>query len=96
MRSKAAAELALGLPGRIGPAQALRGRPSLEQKRRMESLLQKLSGPPVWEAARAVEILERIATTEAVQVLEAIAGGASDALPTREARAARERLRRRD
>jgi hypothetical protein len=51
-------------------------------------------GPPrAWlRAVRAVGILEGIATPEARQLLEAVASGEPDALPTTEARAALARL----
>jgi hypothetical protein len=49
--------------------------------------------PPAWlRAARAVAVLENIATPEARQLLESLAAGERDALPTREAKAALERL----
>lgn len=44
-------------------------------------------------AVRAVALLEHIGSAEARQVLEAIAQGEPDALPTREARAALDRLK---
>jgi hypothetical protein len=49
--------------------------------------------PPAWlRAARAIAVLENIATPEARQLLESLAAGERDALPTREAKAALERL----
>ena len=45
----------------------------------------------VW---RAVEVLERLGTPEARRVLEILAGGAAEALPTTAARAALDRLGR--
>jgi len=49
--------------------------------------------PPAWlRAGRAVAILENIATPEARQLLESVAGGEPDALPTKEAKAALDRL----
>ena len=53
-------------------------------------------GPPAgWvRAVRAVTILEHLATPEAQQILQAIASGESDALPTVAAREALERLKK--
>jgi RNA polymerase sigma factor (sigma-70 family) len=49
--------------------------------------------PPAWlRAARAIAVLESIATPEARQLLTELAGGERDALPTKEAKAALERL----
>jgi WD40 repeat protein len=77
----------------------LADRPPLEVKRRLEVLLDKLqvvvpaSGDGLREL-RAVELLERLATTEADQVLQAVARGAAGARLTREARTALERRQR--
>ena len=53
-------------------------------------------GPPQqWiRAVKAVTILEHLATPEARQILQAIADGESDALPTIAAREAQERLKK--
>jgi hypothetical protein len=74
---------------------------SPEVRRRVEALLEELrqasltfSSEKVREQ-RALEVLERIATPEARQVLEALAEGAPGARLTREARDALERLKRR-
>src|SRR5262249_26271745 len=49
--------------------------------------------PPAWlRAARAVGVLETIATPEARQLLQSLAKGELNALPTKEAKAALERL----
>jgi hypothetical protein len=78
----------------------LRGRPSLEVRRRVERLLQQLEQRgvnPEWlRVLRAVEILEQIGTPEARQVFRALASGASEAPLTCQARAALERLAKRD
>ncbi|HTU23164.1 MAG TPA: hypothetical protein VMG10_34330 [Gemmataceae bacterium] len=79
---------------------ALRERPSsLEQRRRIEGLLKRLEGPitsaDTLRQLRAVEVLEHIGSTEARQVLRTPAEGAPEALLTREAKAALERLRHR-
>jgi WD40 repeat protein len=78
---------------------ALEGGPSLEVRRRVETLLQKLEGPVtaprLLRHVRSVEVLEHIATLRARQVLEALAQGAPEARLTREAKAALQRLARR-
>lgn len=83
----------LGL--RVEPAlrTALKARPSLEMKRRIESLLAELvKNPPSLTAEdlrqlRALIILERIATPEARRVVEEVAKGPESARLTRQARA---------
>jgi hypothetical protein len=96
------AEQALAKLGdRAEPAlrQALEGQPSLEMRRRVVLLLEKVtgpvSGPEPLRSLRAVEVLERIDTPEARRVLTALADGAPGALLTREARASLDRLARR-
>jgi hypothetical protein len=96
-RQRAADELA-NFDDMAGPAlrRALAGKPSLEFRRRAEQLLKKWAGPitspDALRALRAVEVLERIGTPEARQVLEAVAGGAAEARLTRQARASLGRL----
>lgn len=53
-------------------------------------------GPPMtWvRAVRAIAILEFIGNSEAKEVLQNLAGGESDALPTQQAKAALERLKK--
>jgi WD40 repeat protein len=72
---------------------------SLETRRRMEQLLEKLTATTLSaeqvRLVRALEVLERAGTAEARQVLAALGRGAPGALPTREAQAALERLARR-
>ena len=72
------------------------GRPSLEAKRRIEALLAKLDTPTPERLARsrALETLEQIATPDAVNLLEALAGGEPDARLTREAAAVLNRGRK--
>jgi WD40 repeat protein len=75
---------------------ALEGEPSLELRRRVEALLEKLeapvTSPEALRALRAVEALERAGTAEARAVLARLAGGAPSARLTRDAQAAQKRL----
>jgi WD40 repeat protein len=98
VREKANTELAQ-LADRALPAlnKALAGNPSLETRRRLEGLrkragLHLLSGKSL-QAYRAVEVLERIGTPAACQLLQALANGAPGALVTTEAHEALVRLR---
>jgi WD40 repeat protein len=96
VREAAAAEL-----GRLaGTADTVlrdmaRGGLSAEQSARLHRLL---DGPAVVRSTedlrtlRAIEVLERVGTPEAVAVLKKLAGGAAELRPMREARAALERL----
>jgi hypothetical protein len=73
------------------------GNISLEMRRRIDDLLDKLDhGIPSaqeLQTIRAVEVLERIGTTEARQLLEVLAGGAPGAVPTIEAQHALRRMK---
>jgi WD40 repeat protein len=73
---------------------ALAGQPAPEVRGRVEQLLERLVGwsPERLYALRAVEVLERIGSPEARQVLEALAGGVPGAWLTGEAKASLERL----
>jgi WD40 repeat protein len=79
----------------------LEGKPSPEQKRRVEHLLEEFvserSSPSAerMRSLRSVEALEHIGTLEARRVLEILAKGAPDARLTQEAKAALTRLVRR-
>jgi WD40 repeat protein len=78
---------------------ALASRPSAEARKRLQGLLQSSSKPDTspegLRRSRAVELLERVATAEARQVLSSLAKGDPDADLTRDAKAALERLARR-
>jgi WD40 repeat protein len=69
---------------------------TLEARRRVEVLLLRLTGGALTReqvrTVRVVEVLERTATADARQLLDALAKGAPGALATREAQAALERL----
>jgi hypothetical protein len=78
-------------------ARALKGKRSLETRRRLEVLLRKHRGIPsagTLRALRAVQVFELAGTAEARQLLERLAGGAAAARLTREAQAALGRLSR--
>jgi WD40 repeat protein len=87
---------AVGPKAAAALAKALQGEPSVEKKQRIEGLLEMLKGKgPNLEAVRptrALELLERVGTAEAKQVLEELAKGDPDASLTREAKATLKRL----
>jgi hypothetical protein len=76
---------------------ALAGGPPLEMSLRLQDLRKRLTSPvlsgPRLQAFRAVEVLERIGTPPAREVLELLAGGAPAALLTTQAQAVLERWR---
>jgi RNA polymerase sigma factor (sigma-70 family) len=88
------------LGGLARPAlrRALAGEPPLEVRRQIEQLLQKerMTLPPGdgLREVRAAEVLERLGSTEARQLLQSLAKGAPEARLTREAKASLERLAR--
>ncbi|MGH7225396.1 MAG: WD40 repeat domain-containing protein, partial [Gemmataceae bacterium] len=70
-------------------------KPSLEVRRRLQQLLEAQEHrPQALRAVRAVEVLEWIATPDAVRLIDKLAKGAAEARLTREAVAARQRRRR--
>jgi hypothetical protein len=77
---------------------ALQGNIGLETRRRINQLLAQIERgiltPDEPRAARAVEVLERIASAEARKLLETLARGTPGAVLTRAAGAALARLRR--
>jgi hypothetical protein len=85
--------------------QVLEGQPSLEVRRRVEGILSKMKeaetqAPPVptgetLRALRALEVLERAGTAEALRLLSRLADGAPHDAFTREARASWLRLTKR-
>jgi RNA polymerase sigma factor (sigma-70 family) len=96
-RSKATKELEkLGEAALPALREVLAGKAALETRQRVEPILTKLtSGVLTVEQVRivrAVEVLERLATPEARQLLQTLADGAPGAVPTQHARAALSRL----
>jgi len=74
--------------------EALKGKPSLETRRRVEDLLKDLQGPPSGETlrtVRAMAVLERIGTADARHVLKTLAQGMPEARLTQEAKASLQR-----
>jgi WD40 repeat protein len=72
-------------------------KPSLEVRRRVEALLERLDGPPSPEqlsVLRSLEVLEQIGTAEARDVLRTLADGAPGARATEEAKASLKRAGR--
>ena len=98
VRQKATAEL-LKIGERVVPAldNILAGNPTLEARLRLQDLRKRMTGLVLngqrLQGYRAVEVLERIGTPQARQLLQAFAGGAAGATLTVQARAAIERLK---
>jgi RNA polymerase sigma factor (sigma-70 family) len=92
-RDKAMTELEqLGLAVEPALHTALKAKPSLEVRRRIEAVLDKLAGGPRLRFIRALEVLEHITTPEARQVLATLAQGTAEMWPTQEAKKALDRL----
>jgi WD40 repeat protein len=97
VRQKAKEDLEkLGDLARPALTKVLDGQPSLETRQRVEAILREvLSGaltPDRLRQVRAVEVLERIGTPEAKQLLHTLTKGADGDRQTREARAALGRM----
>ena len=65
----------MGLAVEPALREALRKKPSLEIRRRIEAVLEKLAGGPRLRFLRALEVVEHIATPEAGQLLESLCQG---------------------
>jgi WD40 repeat protein len=100
VRQKATTELQ-SMGEQIVPAidKALAANPSLETRLRLQELRDRMTGLVLkddrLQIVRAVEVLERIGSPEARQVLQSLASGAPGALTTAQAGAALERLAKR-
>lgn len=77
----------------IEPAlrEALKNKPSLEVRRRIETLLAKQASERL-RITRALEVIEHMSTPEALRLVEALAKGAPGAWLTEEARSIHKRL----
>jgi WD40 repeat protein len=99
-RQRATAELEkLGEAATPALRQALEGKPGPAARRRLERLLEKAlahkPAPETLGALRALAVLEYLDTPDARRLLRALAEGDPDALLTREAKAALQRVARR-
>jgi hypothetical protein len=97
VREQAQTELAeLGDLAEPALRKALEDKPALEERRRVQALLERLRGPvtkpQLLRSMRAVAVLEEIGTPEARRLLEKIVQGAPEARLTREAKASLRRL----
>jgi hypothetical protein len=98
VRQKATANLLNAGPQTVPALQKSLAAAPLETRRRMEALLNQLTGGTLTadglRVVRAIDALERMGNPPATRLLRILAGGANGALPTREAQAALERLAR--
>ena len=80
-----------------GPLACAAAKPTLEQRRRIELVLDRLgepmSNPNKLRALRCVEALIAIGTPEAIELLRILATGADAAYETREASEALKRIK---
>jgi hypothetical protein len=101
VRNKASEQLQkLGELAEPALRQALAAQPALELRQRLEKLLEdapsfRVPAPDQLQALRSVQVLERIGTAEAQEVLQALARGAHEARLTYEVQAALDRLEKR-
>ncbi len=100
IREKAMKELGkLGELAEPALRSTLGGKPSLDVRRRLERLLQKLeqpvTDPQQLRSLRAIEVLEHIGSAQARELLQCLAKGATEARLTQEARVSMERLAKR-
>lgn len=79
---------------------ALTEKPSLEMRRRIDALLEAIDAQPLSpeerRTLRAVQVLETVGTPQARRILDGLAHGAAEAMRTHEAKAALQRLGRRN
>jgi RNA polymerase sigma factor (sigma-70 family) len=99
VRSRAQAAISrLGRQAEPAIAEALKGKPSLEVRRRLEEIrktVEGVPGPETLRTLRAIRVLERAGSPAARAVLKEVASGAPAAQETRAARAALDRLAKR-
>ncbi len=85
----------LGGQAEVPIQKAIKGKASLESRRRLERVLEAVHGVPrssTVRSLRGIMVLERIGSPEAVNVLETLAKGAPAARETHEAKASLDRL----
>jgi RNA polymerase sigma factor (sigma-70 family) len=93
VREEALAELEkIGDVAAPGMRKVLAGKPSLELKHRLDSVLGKFASSQRLRTLRAVQTLEQLGTRPSREHLEQLANGASEALLTQESKAAVRRL----
>ena len=98
-RQQASAEL-IKMGERVVPAldKLMASQPALDLQRRVEMLLERLAGPKLvgeqLRVFRAVEVLERVGSPEARELLERLAEGAPGALITTSCQTALERMKK--
>jgi hypothetical protein len=95
VREQAAKELErLGEAAEPALRRVLLDKPSVEVRRRVEGLLNRLEGLDPLRRSRALEVLEQVDSADSRRLLTALAHGAPQARLTREAQAALDRLGR--
>jgi WD40 repeat protein len=99
-REQASQELErIGRPAKQTLEKVLAAEPEAEKRRRIEAILKDMNSPRLKpeevRSSRAVELLERLNTSESRELLATLARGAPDARLTRQAKAALERLAKR-
>jgi WD40 repeat protein len=98
-REKASQELRkLGIAAEPTLRKALQGKPSAELRRRVEDILARLEAPPppdVLQGRRAIEVLEKVATPKARELLHKLAMAAPGTPLGEDAQAALTRLKQR-
>ncbi|MHB1423436.1 MAG: WD40 repeat domain-containing protein [Gemmataceae bacterium] len=87
----------LGIEAEPALRKALESKPSLEMRRRLETLLTELTcqtemTPDSLRQLRAIQVLEQIGSPQVLPILQSLAQGAPAAPQTRDAAAARARL----
>jgi hypothetical protein len=99
-REAATRGLSRGVVAEAVLEKALANRPSLEMRRRLETILEdfpawRTKNPELLRSVRAIWVLQQIGTPAALALLEKLAAGAPSALQTQKAKAALESLKKR-